>query len=137
MNEFEVNGVKYRSARMNAFEQFHVFRKLAPVLGAAGSLADIVKSGDGASAGVNALLPLAQAIADLPEDDCNVVFEKCLAMVEREQKTAVGAAWAKVWSPSAKRLMFDDIDDAISMVQITVAVIQDNIGNFSSAPLSR
>lgn len=139
MREFEVNGVKYRCGRLNAFEQLHVFRKLAPVIGAAGSLVDVLKpkAGGALDVRIDDMMPLITAIAEMPETDLDTVIRKCLSVVERAQDTAVGTGWAKVWSASAERVMFDDIDNAMSMVQIAIAVIQDNLGNFSFALPSR
>ena len=139
MSEFEVAGTKYRSSKLNAFEQLHVFRKLAPIVGAAGSLVEAIRPREGESLldlRVDALMPLITAISEMPEDDVNFVLKKCLSVVQRSQATAAGEAWANVWSPGADRPMFEDID-AMQMIQIALAVIQDNLGNFSFAPLSR
>jgi hypothetical protein len=138
MAEFEVDGVKYRSRKLNAFEQIHVFRKLAPILGSASSMIEALRPHDGATLDIDmgALMPLIDAIAGMPEDDVNFVLKKCLSVVQRAQPTAAGEGWADVWSAGADRPMFDDID-AVVLIRISIAVIQDNIGNFSSALPSR
>ncbi len=139
MSEFEVGGIKYRSSKLNAFDQLHVFRKLAPIIGAAGSLVEALRPREGAGlldVRIDALMPLITAVAEMPEDDLNYVLKKCLSVVSRSQSTVAGEAWANVWSAGADRPMFDDID-AMQMIQVALAVIQDNLANFSFAPLSR
>lgn len=131
--EFEINGQKFRSAKLNAIEQFHVFRKLAPVLGAAGAMIGALKPGGLGATSIDTLMPLVHAIAELPEADCDAVLSKCLSVVQRGVETSAGTAWANIWSVEAKRMMSDDINDAVTMIQIAVHVIQDNIGNFSNA----
>lgn len=124
--EFEVNGVKYKTQKMNAFDQLHVARKLAPVVGAIGNISALA-AGDASVFG-----SLVKAISDLPEEDCNVVLHKCLAAVSRGDTTPAGTTWAPIWNAQAKRLMFDDID-LIVMLQITGRVIQDSLSSFTNA----
>jgi hypothetical protein len=124
--EFEVNGAKYRTQKMSAFDQFHVARKLAPVVGSIGSISALA-SGD-----VSALGPLTKAISELPEEDCNMILQKCLSVVSRGDTTAAGTTWAPIWSTSAKRFMFEDID-MMAMIQIAGRVIQESLGSFTSA----
>lgn len=124
--DFEIDGIKYRTGKMDAFDQFHVARKLAPVIGSIGNISALA-SGD-----ASAIIPLTGAISSLPEEDCNIILQKCLSVVSRGTESPAGTSWAPVWSTSAKRLMFDDID-MIAMVQIAGRVIQDALGNFTRA----
>lgn len=130
MAEFEVGGVQYRSGRMNAFQQFHVGRKLAPIFGKMGPSLMTMGSPDTATMGL--LAPILDALAEMPEDDCNYILFRCLAVVQRFQPPS---SWAQVWNEPAKRLMFDDID-VQNMLQITWHVLEDNLGNFLLAPNS-
>lgn len=123
--DFEVGGHKYQSTKLDTFKQFHVARKLAPVIGALAPTLKGVQEGDGWSA----MLPIAQAIRDLPEADCNYILHACLSVVKRK----VGEiGWQNVWNDSAKTLQYQDIQ-MVEMIQITVFVLQDNIGNFTGA----
>lgn len=128
--EFEVAGQRYRAEKLDAFKQLHVSRKIAPIIPRL--LPMFVKfseSGDAMKADLvgmaEAFEPLAQALADIPDADCEYVFNACLGVVMRNQQ----GNWASVWSQSAKSLMFDDIDLGV-MVQITTKVIWDSLGNF-------
>lgn len=134
--EFEISGQKYRAEKLDAFKQLHVSRKIAPIVpkllpmfmkfaGNAGALQDDL-------AGMaEAFEPLAQALADMPDADCEYVFNACLGVVMRNQQ----GNWTSVWSQSAKSLMFDDIDLG-QMTQIAVKVIWDSLGPFINGLLA-
>jgi hypothetical protein len=126
MAEFTIGDKQYRSSKMNAFDQFHVARKVAPLITKMGERQGLV-----ADSGLPEMLaPLVDALAAMPEEDCNYVLYHCLAVVQRYQG---GTLWAPVWSVSAKRLMFEDIDLG-AMIQITIQVLSDNLGNFLNTP---
>ncbi|PXV60885.1 hypothetical protein SAMN04487785_11321 [Dyella jiangningensis] len=128
--EFEISGQTYQSGRLNARQQFHVARRLAPVLG---GLADA--SAAGAESFSKFLQPIAEAISGMSDGDCDYVLDTCLSVVRRQQ----GPSWAPVMS-SSKAMMFDDIDMSV-MLQLASKVIQENLGNFfpggSAGPLSQ
>lgn len=128
--EFEISGQRYRAEKLDAFKQLHVSRKIAPIIPKllpmfmkfAGN-ADALK--DDLAGMAEAFEPLAQALADMPDADCEYVFNACLGVVMRNQQ----GNWASIWSQSAKSLMFDDIDLGV-MVKIAVRVIWDSLGDF-------
>ncbi len=124
--DFKVGEYNYRSGRLTAFQQFHVARKLGPILAKLGP-----SSGREGLSMIDLLEPAVDALAEMPEADCDYVLRRCLSVVQRQ----VGTAWQSVWNDSAKRLMFEDIDLA-AMIQISMQVLGDNLGNFISAPAS-
>lgn len=134
--EFEIAGQRYRAEKLDAFKQLHVSRKIAPIipkllpmfLKFAGS-GDAMKEDLAGMA--EAFEPLAQALAEMPDADCEYVFNACLGAVMRNQQ----GNWASIWSQSAKSLMFDDIDLG-AMTQITAKVIWDSLGGFINGLLS-
>lgn len=125
--EFELKGQQYRTAKMDAFAQLKVSRKLLPVL--AGMMADFngIKSaaqgGDVYKAMEIALPKIADALADMSEEDTNAIIHPCLAVVSRQH----GKGWTPVFGQG--ELMFDDID-LISMLQMVGRVVGDSLGNF-------
>lgn len=123
--EIEIGDQKYAIRKMDAISQFHIARKLAPIIAAMGDTLQVEDDG------LKAFVPLAEAIAGLPEDDVNAVIDRCLSVVSRSN----GAGWSPVWNGAAKRPMFDDID-MVAMLQLVVAVIKDALGNFTGGPLS-
>lgn len=124
--DFDIGNHSYRSTKLDAFRQFHVARKLAPVLGTlAPALSGLAEKGGG----LEAILPMARAIADLPQADCDFILKSCLAVVGRQQG---GAGYSPVFNAAADRMMFEDIEMP-EMVQIAVNVIQDNLSRFTGA----
>lgn len=124
MAEFTVNGSTYRNTKLNAVQQFHVARRLAPLLtkSSAALLQTQPTSLDDAA---QTLGPVFDALGAMDDDVCNYVLRTCLASVQKN----VGGQWITVWNPAAGRLQFDDLDLA-TMLQLTVQVIQDNLGTF-------
>lgn len=127
--EFEIAGQRYRAEKLDAFKQLHVSRKIAPIVPKLlpmflkmSEKKDALKEDLAGMA--EAFEPLAQALADMPDADCEYVFNACLGVVARHQQ----GNWASVWSGGS--LMFDDIDIG-TMVQITSKVIWDSLGNFT------
>jgi len=116
--DFEINGQQYRSGKLNARQQFHVARRLAPVLGG------LATASQGKTDNFATFLqPIADAIAGMSDADCDYVLDNCLAIVQRQQ----GSSWANIFVNKAQ--MFDDIDMGV-MLQIASKVITENLGGF-------
>lgn len=132
--EFELKGQQYRTAKLNVFDQLKVSRKLLPIL--AGMMSDFQSIKDDALNG-NALkaldtaLPkIADALADMSDEDTNAIIFPCLSVVSRRH----GKGWTPVFTQGA--LMFDDIDLMV-MLQMVGRVVGDSLGNFlPAAPAS-
>lgn len=129
MADFEIDGHSYRSGQMPAKTQFHVLRRLAPVLSSLKDLSGL--TGGNAETMAASLGPITEAIAKLSDADTEYVLDACLEVTERQQ----GAGWAKVQTKGARRPMFDDINFAV-MLKIAMAVMQDNFSSFFPASLS-
>lgn len=117
--EFEIAGQNYRVGKLDPFKQLHITRRLVPVL------SGLVEIQDKTFA--DFIQPIADSIAHMPDTDCDFILQTCLSVVQRQQ----GNAWVGVYAPNTKALMFDDID-LTGMIQITVKVIQENLGSFFS-----
>lgn len=122
MTEIEINGVQYRSDRMDAKKQFHVARRLAPLLAGLGGALKGDKAGFSEFIG-----PIAEALSKMSDEDTDYVIDACLRLVHRRQ----GEVWQAVTTRSGD-LMFDDIDLPV-MLRLTVAVIQQSLGGFFPA----
>ncbi|OWT69211.1 MULTISPECIES: phage tail assembly chaperone [unclassified Achromobacter] len=127
--EFAIKGVNYRSGRLSAMQQFHVARRVAPALtGLVAALGGNAPSKDDFA---QALAPLADAVARMPDADAEYVMGACLGVVSRQTDATT---WAPVWRSG--QIAFDDIDVG-AMMQIAAKVIQDNLGNiFGALPAS-
>lgn len=126
MAEFVIGGHTYKVGQMNVFAQFHVGRRLAPVLTSSVELADTLRSGKSEILQtIQAIEPLVEAISKLSDDECDYVIFKCLEACQRQQN----GGWAPLFNSSAKRLMFEDIT-LPDMLSITARVIQENLAGF-------
>ncbi len=122
MAELEVLGAIYRVGKMNALIQLHVGRRLLPALIAVGIRAEDLGKKEGVGF-VDFMEPAVKIMGSMSDEDVNYVLFKSLAVVTRQQ----GERWAPI--VNGERLMFEDIDMP-SMVRLTVAVLQENLGGF-------
>ena len=139
--QITISGKNYTIGRLNALDQLHVSRKIAPIIPslipiisevAKGGLSKVIESMesgddvelenidlkelDGLS---GALSPLMDVIAGMSEADTNLVIRKCLSVVIRD-----GAVLCR-----GESIMFDDLD-MMQILPLVVAVIRKNLGNF-------
>lgn len=134
--EFEIKGVKYRTAKLSVFDQLKVTRKLLPVL--AGMMSDFgsIRSRLPADGKIDTvkfehlkpvfetMLPrIAEELSSLTEDDTSAIIHPCLAVVSRRHMDG----WVPVFTQG--ELMFDDID-LLVMLQLVARVVADSLGNF-------
>ena len=144
MTELEIGGNAYRINSMSAMTQFHVMRKLGPVLpgivpvlaqaAAALPQADGQEDGgamttvDGVAAIAMAARPLLDGLAAMADADAEYVINHCLSAVMRRDPG--GKSWSAVSRDGVT--MFDDIDLMASM-QIVWAVLRENYTSFFRA----
>lgn len=126
MITFVVKGVTYRTARkLNAFEQFHVCRRLTPFVGDLFYLRSL--SSPEKTLPIEAIVaPLADSIAKLNDADCDYVLQTCASVVEREEG---GGKWIAVWNMSAKRFQYDTID-MMDLINMALNVLKENLASF-------
>ena len=138
--ELELAGIKYRTGRMNAFEQFNVVRRIAPVLSGLGESFAKIPNRNGQAedetpeveAGVwSALGPVADALSKMPDEHVNYVLKLCLGKCHRLDEHS--QTWARVTTPNGD-LLYQDIDVSI-MMQLVFSIIQENLESFFNAPL--
>jgi hypothetical protein len=146
MIEFKVGAHNYRARKMNAFQQFHCARRLAPVISEVFTNEELREAleaaqatrQDDATTGLDGLKgflvvakPFARALSHVTDEDCNYVLQMCLQMTQRlSGANGSAATWADVWNPRANRIMFDDIDNLPTLMRICNEVLQDNLTGF-------
>ncbi len=131
-----IDGNDYRVAgRMNVKDQFHVARKILPVFDGLGGVSELIAKGDKLTTdeALSMMGPLTKALANLPDDHCDFVMEKCLALVQRKVSETV---WGPAWSAQARAMMYEDIT-LPTMLKLVAMVIQDQLMSFSSGPSSK
>src|SRR5438045_2587326 len=118
----------YRISRLGAMQQFHVARRLAPLLTAFGDIAAAKKVATDNM--LQAIKPIASVLSTMSDEDVEYIIQTCLSVCERKQEiNAANFVWANVQERTSKTICFQDIDMSI-MVELTVAVIQENLGSF-------
>lgn len=110
MANFDLNGVTYRLAKLDAMTQFHVSRRVMPLMAALG--------GDG-----DKMALLFGAVGRLSDEDSEYVIGKCLGGCLRMN----GETGSKIYV--AGRLMFDDIG-MTGMVKLTFETLKENLSDF-------
>ena len=143
MEIIPIGGHDYTIGRLNALDQLHVSRKIAPIIPnimpiltevAKGDLEKVIASIEtdenaelaGLEPLAKALEPFMEAIAKMPEDDVNYVIYKCLSVVKRNGSVVC----------RGESIMFDDLD-MNHLLPLTVAVIRTNLGNFIQGLLTK
>lgn len=126
--DFELNGKKYKLHKLDAFKQFHVVRRLSPILGDLISVAPKLSKvapeqmGDEHYA---MLTPILNGLAKLSDADSNFVLISLLSSIEMQQ-TAMGG-WARVATDSG--LMFQDLE-LPTLLQLAGRAFQYNLQSF-------
>ncbi len=132
MSDTVINGQEYKFDKIPALAQFHIVRRLAPVIGELLGAIDPKKFKGGKadiSEGemIKVLGPITTALAKLSDEEANYVLFGLLKAVTRKQ---IGGGWAKV--VTGESLMFEDIDMKV-MIQLSVKSFMVNLGGFINA----
>lgn len=125
--ELEIKGIKYQLNKLNAFEQWHLFRRCSPMLEAFGigmlSLpAEVINGDDGsltADMQMRVFAPVMDVISKLSDAESDYIMHKCLGRVRRSN----GSSWVPLMSHG--QMMFDDIDMGV-LFQLTIQMLQEN-----------
>lgn len=129
MTEFEINGNQYRIGKLSAFNQFHVSRKIAPILPTLIPVFVKLSKGGGLSGDLSGfaevLEPFTEGIAAMSDEASEYVLNTCLSIVQRNND----GAWRPVWSQQHKACMFEDIDLSV-MINLAIRVIRDSLEPF-------
>lgn len=127
MIDVEINNIRYRStAKLNAMDQLFLTKRLVPVIDV---IVEGTKMARSDSSILDGFVVLADGIARLKDEDCVFVLDKCLTGVQ----TFRDNVWSNIWNSSAKQPQFFDVEMP-TLLQLTFAVIMDNLGSFLPAP---
>jgi hypothetical protein len=117
--ELTIAGHEYRTGTLNAIQQFHIARRLAPIIAKLGAA-----SGENATP-LSAFDSLAEGISKLTDEDCDYVINLCMGTVRRK----VGDTWLPAWNVKVNQPQYADIE-LPALIQLTLAVVQDQLGGF-------
>lgn len=143
MTVFKVNEIFYEAGKLDARTQFHIARRLAPLVkglgevvnsvGGVGEVIDAAKRGE-----IRTVIskidpfaiaqPLLDALASMKDEDADYIIDKCMSATRRR---GVGDAWGPIVSVNGLP-MYPDMDYLV-LTQIAYHVIQRNLVNFTPA----
>ena len=140
MQEFEIKGSTYRADKLTAMQQFNVSRRIAPLLpplipiamrlvkllpqdGSAPVIADIEKL----ISHPELIQPFADALASMPDETVNYVFDECLSVVKRQ---LVDGSFMRIWDRRTHTALSDDVGDSEVLFPLVLKVIVINLGPF-------
>lgn len=135
-SEFEINGIMYRTSRLDAFKQLYITRRLAPSIGKLLGVADDfdqaspvaqTQKSDADIRIKDFIQPVTDAIYALSDKDMDFVIKTCLKVVRRKDVTG---GWVPVIRDD--KIMFEDMD-LVTLIRLVAAVIKDNLMAFSSS----
>lgn len=139
MNErdFEISGQKFKLNKINAFKQFHIVRRIAPILSellpAMASISKFMGSETGLSESekfeqIAAFAsPILDGLAKLSDEDSNKVLLGLLEAVEMQQSTG---NWARL--SNGTQLMFENLELPV-MLQCAGRAFAYNMAGFFNA----
>lgn len=131
--EVELEGKWYRTGRLNAKQQQHVARRLAPAL--SGILARASEPGFNAATATEGELalafmaPIVDVLSKMSDADYDYISDSCLSVCARKE----GERWAPMLS-SAKTMMFEDTSLNI-LFELMKTTVMENLAPFFSARL--
>lgn len=130
--EVQIGEDLYQIGKLPAMTQFHVVRRIGPVLASMGvSITEMAASGKSLRADVDLLSimgTVSEVVAHMSNDDVEYVIYACLGVVRRKQ----GERFMAVMT--GKNFQFQDID-MNKMLRLTVEVLKENLGGFFPTPL--
>jgi len=111
MSDIEVNGIEYRIATLDAMTQFHIARRITPVLASMAGEGDVMEK-------------LLTSIGNLSDADTEYVIGKCLTGCLRKREDG---QFVKIYNSG--RFMFEDIK-LTEIIKLTMSTIEENLSDF-------
>jgi hypothetical protein len=140
MVEFELEGKEFRFDKLTAMQQFHVSRKIAPLIPPllpifaqirkdAASQKEVMDDFDV----IGPLFqPFADGLAEMSDDASEYVFNTCLGAIKYHH----GGNWIPMWSTSGKVAMVAELNDVGVLLRLVVRVITESLAPFISGFLT-
>jgi hypothetical protein len=148
MSVFTIKARVYHSTKLGAIKQAHLMRRLLPLVASLTNLGKLnikalaasAQAAPGATADVarDAIMPIANAIAELSDEQFNYIIDLCMGQVRREEGEGANIRQVQIWNRAAQALQYEDIDLPV-MLQICGEVIMENLAGFlpaGSSPFS-
>lgn len=135
--EFDLDGYTYRIGKLSAFDQFHLSRKIAPLIPPLIPVFMELNKNKGTIGDLSTLpallQPFADGLASMSDVAAESVLNSCLSIVSRKS----GESWIRIWHKDKKVFMFEDLNSMEQTIPLALRVIQDSLGPFIQGLLSR
>ena len=128
MTDLTIGEHEFVLGRMPVFKQFHVARRLSPILATIVGAEGGVEALKGGLAGLR-VQPIAEALAQMSDADADYILHACLGIVSLRQEGRLTPIFR------AGNLMFDWITMP-QMLQIAAEVIMQDLAGFMAAARS-
>ena len=128
MADLEVLGQTYVVGQLDARKQFHVVRRLAPVIKSIAPILALANPEAGIDL-ISATAAVVDGIGALSDVDADYALDTCLGAVRRVQPGVPTPVPVK--SVNGAGLMFQDINDSLALqLRLAAAVIMENLSVF-------
>lgn len=134
MSEVTIKGQVYLCGRLNARQQLHVVKRLAPVLQGLLPLWAMIQQSEAGDVspnelGMHAAVVISQTIGQMSDDASDYVLDMCLSAVKFRSP-------AGTWAPlrvgnGSGQVMLDAADDLAVQMRLLWEVLYENLQNFS------
>lgn len=132
MTEVTIGGESYRLEKLTTFEQFHLSRKIAPLMPPLVPVFMQLDENVSVDKLMEVMAPLTEELANMDDKAAEYVMATALGAVRKQQ----GDKWMPVWNKDAKTLMFTDMDLGTAM-ELVYRVVADSLGPFIQGLLSK
>lgn len=126
---FTIQCRTFTAGRLNAFTQFHIVRRLAPLTGRLAGLASALPNDGGDLSAEDAervLEPLGLALRDIPDADADYILNACLDVTEIQRSDG---GWDKV---RKNGVLMHELD-LTTLIGVAFHVVKENLGGFFDA----
>lgn len=129
----KINEAEYQVLPMSPRQQFHLMRRLSPLMSSMGVAAlalldDEVPKEQAMAMAMGSIGPASEVLAGMPDEQVDYVLDACLTHVER---LGEDLKWYKIYVPQPRGAvrMFQDIDGAAEL-RLVNEVIKGNLAGF-------
>lgn len=139
MNEFEIGGRKFKAGKLNTFKQFHIVRRIAPILAdllpaiigiQKASKTKNITATENFEETAKILAPILTGLSKLSDQDSEFVLFGLLSGVEVQ----LNGAWSKVATESM--LMVQDMDLPVLLQIASRSFVANLAGFFATLPVA-
>lgn len=124
----KIKEASYSIGRLSAKKQFAVSRRLVPFIGDIMPNIKDLMSGEGAllDRAVELVPQIANTLASMKDEDCDFIFDTCLAVVKVQRPEG----WFALTTPDGGTMMYHDLIELPEMLQLTAEVVKANLMSF-------